>query len=181
LPTLRGSREGSKKRYAGLLAGVTGDPALELKGLESVRTDFPAAGRAFQTGLIRRVLEGAPVEGFVRDFVKAVRAGEHDGGLVYRKALRKKLDAYTATTPPHVAAARKLGGRPPRRISYVMTRGGPEPVVRGRPLPGPVDYEHYVQALFRPVADAVLGLLDLTFDELAGGPRQLDLFGRRRP
>ena len=37
----------------------------------------------------------------------SVRDGELDDALVYRKNLRKDAEEYTATTPPHVVAARK--------------------------------------------------------------------------
>jgi DNA polymerase-2 len=175
-PRLRRSQEGSKKRYAGLRC-VDGGEELELVGLESVRRDFPEAGKEFQTELIRRALAGEEVEEFVRGFVRAVRDGEKDAGLVYRKALRKSLDQYTATTPPHVAAARKLATPPDRWIEYVITAGtGPEPVVPDEPLPGPLDHEHYVQTILKPVGDAVLEHLDRTFDDVVGGERQLGLF-----
>ncbi|MCP3860558.1 MAG: DNA polymerase II, partial [Phycisphaeraceae bacterium] len=83
----------------------------------------------------------------------------------------------TATTPPHVAAARKLPGPPGRRIAYVITATtGPEPLIDEEPLPGPLDHEHYVKTIFRPVADAVLEHLGTTFDEVIGGERQLGLF-----
>jgi hypothetical protein len=48
-----------------------------------------------------------------------------DDALVYRKNLRKSADDYTATTPPHVVAARKSTQPPERLIRYVMTTAGP--------------------------------------------------------
>jgi DNA polymerase II len=176
-PSLRGSREGSKKRYAGLRRHEDGTETLELVGMESVRRDFPETGKEFQTELIRRTLAGEEVEEFVRAFVRSVRAGDKDAGLVYRKALRKSLSSYTATTPPHVAAARKLETPPDRRISYVITATtGPEPVIPGEPLPGPLDHNHYIKTILKPVAEAVLAHLDIDFEDLAGGERQLGLF-----
>ena len=60
-----------------------------------------------------------------------------------------------------------------RRISYVMTAGGPEPVAESA---NEYDYEHYVEKQIRPVAEAVLPLVDLDWDEVVGNPRQLKLF-----
>jgi len=101
------------------------------------------------------------------------RGGEHDEGLVYRKALRKKLEEYTATTPPHVAAARKLSGKPGRTIRYVMTAAGPEPAAERR---NRFDHEHYVQKQIRPVAEPVLAVLGLDFDRAVGDDAQLTLW-----
>ena len=47
MPTVRGSDKGSKKRYAGVVAGAAGDQ-LVFKGLESVRTDWTRLARDFQ-------------------------------------------------------------------------------------------------------------------------------------
>jgi DNA polymerase-2 len=108
----------------------------------------------------------------VRDFVASVRRGERDAQLVYKKALRKALEDYTATTPPHVKAARLAGGSQ-RYVEYVMTTAGPEP--KGSSS-SPLDHEHYVEKQLRPIAEAVLPLLGLDWDEVVGNPRQLTLF-----
>jgi DNA polymerase-2 len=112
------------------------------------------------------------VDEYLRQVAADLRAGRLDERLVYRKALRKAAEAYTATTPPHVAAARKLAGPPARRIAYVMTRDGPEPVESRR---SPLDHEHYVQKQVRPVAEPVLALLGQDFDRVIGDERQLSL------
>ena len=44
MPTIRGSDKGSKKRYAGVVAGKDGD-RLVFKGLENVRTDWTRLAR----------------------------------------------------------------------------------------------------------------------------------------
>ena len=105
--------------------------------------------------------------------VAEVRAGNHDDLLVYRKGLRKPLTEYTASTPPHVAAARKMKKRPGWIVSYLITTGGPEP---DGEVVSPIDHEHYVQKQVRPVAEPVLELLDLDFDKIVGDDRQMDLF-----
>jgi DNA polymerase-2 len=109
--------------------------------------------------------------------VKTVRNGALDGLLVYRKSLRKGAETYTATTPPHVAAARKSpqpAGKALGRkvIEYVMTTGGPEPTDN---IQHPPDREHYVTKQVRPVAEPVLATLGLDFDAVIGDGRQAEL------
>lgn len=93
--------------------------------------------------------------------------------LIYRKALRKDLDEYTSTTPPHVAAARKMKGEPGRIIEYVMTAAGPEPAEERA---SPFDYEHYVDKQVAPIAEPVLEILGYDFRKVIGDDTQLDLF-----
>ncbi|WP_438022918.1 DNA polymerase II [Sorangium sp. So ce233] len=172
LPELRGAAQGSKKRYAGLVAGE-GDK-LEIVGLEAVRRDASAVARRFQRELLDLVFHDRPVEGFVRTFVTELRAGRFDAELVYKKALRKPLGAYTKTTPPHVKAARKLTGDAGRIVAYVITRAGPEPVGQ---TTAPPDYDHYVSQQLKPIADSVLRWLGgPDFDAMTGAKRQLSLF-----
>ncbi len=171
MPRVRGGRSGSKKRYAGLSQG-----RLELVGLESVRRDWPAVAGRLQRGLFERLFADEDVLPFVRDLVGRVRGGELDEELVYTKRVRKgSLDRYTATTPPHIQAARKAGGRVGPVVRYLVTRSGPEPVLPGRPLPSEIDRSHYLDRVLRPVADAVLSHLGRSFDEALDEPHQLSL------
>ena len=171
LPHVRGGGAGSKKRYAGLHEG-----RLELVGLESVRRDWPAIARRLQRGMLERSFADADPVPFAREVVAALRAGELDAELVTAKRLRKgALERYTETTPPHVQAARKAPGRVGPVVRYVITRGGPEPVLPGRPLPTGIDREHYVEKVLRPVADAILREQGRDFDEALDLPRQLTL------
>jgi len=66
-----------------------------------------------------------------------------------------------------------MKGRPGRIIRYVMTTDGPEPAAEIR---SPLDHEHYVQRQVRAVAEPVLALLDLEFDQVIGDDTQLRLF-----
>ena len=171
LPTVRGGRGGSKKRYAGLLDGE-----VDVVGLEAIRSDWPAIAGRLQRGLLARVFHDQPVEPFVRDLVAGVRSGELDPELVIRKGIRKgALERYTSSIPPHVKAARKIEGPVGRVVRYVMTRSGPEPVLRGQGLPADIDREHYVRKVIEPVAEAILMHLGLEFAEVIGDPRQLSL------
>jgi len=173
MPEMRGSAQGSKKRYAGLISTRRGE-IVEIVGLEAVRRDASAVARRFQRELLHRVFHDQPVGPFVRRFVEDLRAGKLDAELVYRKALRKPLDAYTKTTPPHVKAARLLGAEAGRVVAYVVTRAGPEPVGATTARP---DYEHYVTQQLRPIADSILHALGgPDFDDMIGARRQLSLF-----
>jgi DNA polymerase-2 len=171
LPQLRGGKGGSKKRYAGWSQGK-----LELVGLESVRRDWPAVARRLQRGMLERLFRDEKILPFVKELLAQLHAGELDAELVYTKRIRKgSLDRYTATTPPHVQAARKAKGRLGPVVRYVITATGPEPVFPGRALPEGIDHSHYVERVLRPVAEAILAPLGHEFDEALGQPRQLSL------
>ena len=172
LPPVRHGSAGARKRYAGLIDD-DGDRRVVFTGLEVVRRDWTDLARAVQRELYERLFDDRPVEDYLREVVADLRSGQLDDLLVYRKALRKSLGSYTATTPPHVAAARKMKRRPGRLISYVMTSSGPEPADE---IESSLDHEHYAQKQVRPVAEPVLALLGLDFDRVVGDDRQLSLF-----
>lgn len=175
LPHARHSNRGASKRYAGLLyAPAKSDAEVEFVGLEVVRRDWTALAKRVQRELYQRLFTGEPVDAYLADIVQRVRRGELDQELVYRKGLRKDASDYTATTPPHVVAARKSTQPPGRSIRYVLTIAGPEPVDR---IEHPLDREHYVAKQVRPVAEPVLEALGLDFGRVIGDIRQLDLIG----
>jgi DNA polymerase-2 len=178
MPTVRGSDEGSKKRYAGLATASDGSDEMVYKGLETVRTDWTPLAQEFQQGLYERIFKEQPYEDFVRDYVARTLSGELEAQLVYRKRLRRGLDEYERNVPPHVRAARIADefhvrqGRPPQYrnggwIRYVMTTAGPEPLdVRESGAVSPIDYEHYLTKQLEPVADAILPFLGDSFGRL---------------
>jgi len=181
MPTIRGQEQGSKKRYAGLVSSGQGDELI-FKGLESIRSDWTELAKQFQQGLYWRIFHDEDVAAFVQQMVRQTRQGELDHWLIYHKKLRRPLAAYQLTQPPHVKAAIKLeaarqaAGLPPlytRRgeIAYYQTLAGPEPVGHRQ---HPIDYQHYLDRQLRPVADAILPWIGLSFDGLAG--EQLSLF-----
>jgi DNA polymerase-2 len=170
LPSMRHSSGGARKRYAGL---VHGNDVVEFVGMEVVRRDWTALAKQVQRELFQRLFGGESVHEYLANIVSRVRRGELDELLVYRKGLRKDLEGYTATTPPHVAAARKSTEQKGRLIEYVMTTAGPEPVDR---LIHPPDREHYVEKQIQPVAEPVLRALGLEFERVIGDDRQLGLF-----
>jgi DNA polymerase-2 len=170
-PRVRGGTQGSKKRYAGWQDG-----AVRVVGLEAVRRDWAAVARRLQLGLLERVFTDQPALPYVKEIVRQVRAGELDHELVIRKRLRKgSVDRYTERTPPHVEAARKAGAAVGRDVRYVITKGGPEPVLDDAVLPKDIDREHYLEHVLRPVAEAILAELGESFEEALGNPVQLSL------
>lgn len=173
LPRARGSTRGASKRYAGLVSGKDVD-SVEFVGMEVVRRDWTALAKQVQRELYHRLFTEQPVDVYLEDVVKRVRSGEMDEALVYRKNLRKDAEEYTATTPPHVVAARKSTQPPGKLISYVMTTGGPEPTDN---VQHPLDREHYIVKQVQPVAEPVLATLGLDFAKVIGDVRQFDLLG----
>ena len=107
MPTMRGSEQGSKKRYAGLIDDGQGERHIVFKGLEAVRTDWTELARQFQQTLYRLVFDGADYTDYIRELVADLYAGKLDAQLVYRKRLRKKLSEYQKNVPPHAQAAIK--------------------------------------------------------------------------
>lgn len=176
MPTVRGSDQGSKKRYAGVVV-VGGQPQLVFKGLENVRSDWTRLAKDFQQELYRRIFFNEPYHDYIKRCVRQVLAGECDDALVYRKRLRRKLGDYQRNIPPHVQAARKMAaaGATVRRgdwIEYVMTVKGAEPVDSQVSL---LDYQHYIDRQLAPVADAILYFFEENLAQLVD--QQLGLFG----
>ncbi len=170
LPIARAKAGGARKRYAGLKVR-DGREALEFVGMEYVRTDWTLLAKEFQYELYWRLLHGDDIRRWVRDLVKSLKAGALDEKLVYRKRLRKDVSEYTKHVAPHVRAARMLNSTV-REVRYVITPEGPVPVELHPPK---IDYQHYIDKQLRPIADSVLGLLGLSFQELLT-PSQLSLF-----
>ncbi|WP_034292703.1 DNA polymerase II [Herbaspirillum sp. RV1423] len=181
MPNVRGTDFGSKKRYAGMVVKPDGSEEMVYKGLESVRTDWTPLAQQFQQELYQRIFRREPYQAYVRDYVRRTLGGELDDALVYRKRLRRPLDAYERNVPPHVRAARMADefnreqGRPLQYqdggwISYVMTTAGPEPLETRRST---IDYDHYVTRQLQPVADAILPFLQDDFAALVTGQKEL--------
>jgi DNA polymerase-2 len=170
LPRARHSTRGASKRYAGCVHDKGAD-AVEFVGMEVVRRDWTALAKRVQRELYQRLFTDQPVDAYLADIVQRVRRGQLDDELVYHKNLRKDTQEYTATTPPHVAAARKSSRPLGRSIRYLVTTAGAEPLDN---LVHPIDREHYVEKQIRPVAEPVLETLGLDFGTVIGDTRQID-------
>lgn len=169
MPTIRGAEKGSKKRYAGTI-NKNGTIQMVFKGLETVRTDWTPLAREFQQELYNRIFNEKPYREFIKETHDALITGQLNDKLTYTKRLRRPLESYTSTQPPQVKAARKMQN-PGRKIQYLITLNGPEPIENTSSTP---DYQHYVDKQLAPVADSILYFLDTSFAKITA--RQLDVF-----
>ena len=181
MPTIRGSEQGSKKRYAGLKKTTQGEE-LVFKGLETVRSDWTQLAKDFQTTLYQMVFSGEDVSEYINQMVNKTEQGQFDDKLVYRKRLRQGTDKYVKTVPPHVKAARiaddRLQAQGKNRkyqkkgwIKYVQTINGPEPLEF---LTSPIDYDHYVEKQLKPIAEGILPFVGQNFESISS--KQMGLF-----
>ncbi len=168
MPTIRGAEKGSKKRYAGMI-NKNGENKMVFKGLETVRTDWTPLAREFQQTLYQKIFNKQPYEQFIKDTHDALLNGKKDDKLTYTKRLRRPLESYTSTQPPQVKAARKMKN-PGRKIQYVITLNGAEPIEN---LTITANYQHYVDKQLAPVADGILHFLGTSFERITA--RQFDL------
>jgi DNA polymerase-2 len=161
LPPLRTYRDGDEgqvgraKGYAGSILGPGGSLDLEVKGMEAARRDVTALARRLQVELLELVFRSADraaLEARVTETIEDLRAGRLDGELVYRKRLSRPPEAYTATTPPWVKAARLLGWKGRRgTVEYVISPAGPQPLSQHDGY----DYDHYISAQILPIARSI--------------------------
>jgi DNA polymerase-2 len=162
----------AKKRYAGLLE-INGKEEIEITGLESIRGDWTEAAQEFQKELLDKVFHKEEITSFIKSYIKKIKEGKLDSKLIYRKSIRKGLEEYTKTTPPHVKAARQLDVLEGNVIEYYITTEGPEPIQK---LRHKLDYEHYIDKQIKPLANQVLILFGKDFDELFEKGKQTKLF-----
>ena len=189
MPTIRGSSEGTKKRYAGMVCSDSFDPinpqahtySLIFKGLETVRTDWTLLAREFQKELYDRIFLKKEYKAYILELVAGLKAGKFDEKLIYRKRLRRHLNEYQKNIPPHVQAAKKAEqwllsqGKRQRYqrggwIEYCYTLNGPEPLEN---VESPLDYDLYIERQIAPVVDGIVMFLGTTFDEITS--KQLNL------
>ena len=182
MPTIRGSEKGSKKRYAGLKSLPNKQTALIFKGLETVRTDWTQAARQFQQSLYQKVFDEQDYHDLILDTVNAIKSGQKDELLIYRKRIRRKLSDYKKNIPPHVQAAKMAESDRAARgltskyakggwIEYYLTTQGPQAIESRN---APLDYDLYLERQIKPIADGILHFLGQTFDDITS--QQIDLF-----
>jgi len=167
LPKQRHLKKGAKKRYAGYHMGE-----IDIVGLEYVRRDWTELAKEFQYNLLEKIFSGQNIDEYIRETVKNLKAGNLDHLLVYKKGVRKGLDQYTKTTPPHIKAARKMDNFSDRVISYVMTKRGPEPIDGTAKR---IDYEHYIEKQLKPIANSILHFYSKSFTDVVTGKKQMSL------
>ena len=176
-----GESRGRAKGYAGLVVspgpGGSVTEVLEVKGMEAVRHDWTPLAQELQRELLGMVFHDADpalIHERVRVLLREVRAGHCNPLLVYRKSLRKPVESYTRSSPPHARAAALL---PPEErtglIRYVWTLEGPQP--EGRTT-APLDYEHYVAKQVQPIVEAIAPFVGMDTESLFAAGGQLGLF-----
>jgi len=172
LPPARGTESrGRAKGYAGMM--LKGDQEeLQIVGMEAVRRDWTELSHKFQRDLLTLLFNDAAateMEQFILNSVEQIRSGQKDKELVYRKALRKPVEAYTKTTPPHVKAARLLPN-PTGVIHYVMTVQGPQPA---RYQTDTMDYSHYIDKQIKPIVETIAPFCDINMQAVFAGDQLL--------
>jgi DNA polymerase-2 len=165
-------QKAAKKRYAGLVE-KDGKEELEITGMEAIRGDWTEAAREFQKELLMKLFHKEDVEPFIKSYVKKIKAGKLDAQLVYRKSIRKPLEEYVKTTPPHVKAARLLDKMESNIVEYYITTEGPEPIQK---LKHKIDYNHYIEKQIAPIANQILTLLGKSLEDINKGSKQAKLF-----
>ncbi len=172
---------GRAKGYAGLVVAAGKDGAvteyLEVKGMEAVRHDWTPLAQQLQRELLHLVFHDADqvlIGEKVRTLLRDLKAGRCDEKLAYRKSLRKSVESYTKSSPPHARAAALLPAEERTGlIRYVWTVEGPQPESRRS---APLDYEHYVQKQVRPIVESIAPYIGLATDNIFAAGGQLGLF-----
>jgi DNA polymerase-2 len=181
MPTVRGSDQGSKKRYAGLIDDGLGNRIIHYKGLETVRTDWTELARNFQKTLYQLVFDGEEHEDYILQTVAELRSGKFDNQLVYRKRLRKKLSEYLKNIPPHAQAAIKAEAifkqtkqlsryRNKSWIEYVITVSGAETLECQQ---SGLDYDHYIEKQLTPIVDTILNAIGNSMEAITSQQQNL--------
>ena len=171
-PNMRNdSGQGRAKSYAALKSTATGNE-LEIVGLEAVRRDWTALARDLQKELLQMIfagVEGQDIEDYVQKLIAELRQSKYDEKLLYRKRIRKALESYTATTPPHIKAARQLK-QAPRVIFYYITSNGPEPKVLWK---SPLDYQHYIDKQIAPIVKSLSEHYSFSYERAVSSQQSL--------
>ncbi|ABE55708.1 DNA damage-inducible DNA polymerase II [Shewanella denitrificans OS217] len=170
MPTLRGSEEGSKKRYVGAKVNEQGEMSLVFKGMEQVRSDWSPIARRIQYLLYEKLFTGEDPVNFIEQELDALKQGLRNSELVFRKRLKRNIEDYTAKSSPHVKAAAlrcaatgdESFGRKGANVEYVMTKQGAR-VIQSAKLD--YDYDYYIEKQIQPIAEPILGLLNRSFIE----------------
>jgi len=147
---------GRAKGYGGYLLQPDGSAAVEVKGMEAVRSDSTPLARRLQLELLELVFSGCTELEFrerVEQTICEMQSGALDHELVYRKRLTRYPETYTSSTPPQVKAARALGWKKRRgTVEYLWTVNGPEPTALEH---GMIDYDHYVESQVYPLVRSI--------------------------
>ena len=166
MPTIRGKKTGSKKRYVGQVS-KNNEKKLVFKGMETVRSDWTEFAQEFQTQLFETLFsshfEIQQLHDIINSYTQKLYNGEFDRKLVYRKRLGQHLSDYIKNIPPHVQAVKKHKASHPefeikrgQVIEYVYAITGAE-LYTGK---NTLNYPLYIQRQLEPVAQMILSALN---------------------
>lgn len=172
MPTLRGSLEGSKKRYVGAWRNGQNQLEITFKGMEQVRSDWSPLARNVQAELYERMFNQRDISGYLASVIDELLARKRDDELIFRKRMRRNLEEYTAKASPHVKVAKQLCeltgkasfGKRGAQIDYVITLNGPEPVLYRTSV---IDYQYYIDKQISPIAEPVFSIMKLNYMDIA--------------
>ncbi|MBQ4831666.1 DNA polymerase II [Pseudoalteromonas sp. MMG010] len=174
MPTIRGKKTGSKKRYVGQV--IKNDKAqLIFKGMETVRSDWTVFAQEFQKELFTTLfkLDFKPTDIFpiLKHYTSALYKGEFDKKLIYKKRLGQHLHDYIKNIPPHVQAIKKYQAINPhfdvqrgQVIEYVYTLDGAEIATGDNTLHYPI----YIEKQLTPIAQMIFETLELQDVDIQG-------------
>lgn len=172
MPTLRGSLEGSKKRYVGAWRNASDELELTFKGMEQVRSDWSPLARKVQESLYERMFNQRDISVYLASVFEKLLDGELDDDLVFRKRMRRNIEDYTAKSSPHVKVAQQLCdltgdasfGKRGAQIDYLITVNGPESLLYRT---SPIDYQYYIDKQIGPIAEPVFSIMKLNYMDIA--------------
>ena len=162
------------------------DGAIEITGLEFVRSDWSPIAKKTQEKVIRAVLENRidDAKRIVAETIENVRKGRIPiEDFVIYTTLKRKIKDYEAIGP-HVRAAMRLekAGRKMKKgsvIGYIVTRGAGNIGDRSYPLElignREPDAEYYIENQILPAVMKILHELGIKEDDLKIGGKQKNL------
>lgn len=163
LPSDRQGDGSRAKNYAALEINAKGRH-LKIKGMEAVRSDWTPLAKNLQKALLGMLFDQADPHRMVatiRALIRSLSRTQDLSEFIYRKRIRRPLESYTRTTPPHIKAARLLPG-PVRVVRYVMTTRGPQPLGF---VTAPLDHEHYIKKQIMPIVEGIAAFAGFSADE----------------
>jgi DNA polymerase-2 len=174
MPTIRGKKTGSKKRYVGQII-KDNKPKLIFKGMETVRSDWTQFAQEFQQELFNTLFKTdfkpSDITPIIKRYTARLYQGEFDKKLIYKKRLGQHLHDYVKNIPPHVQAVKKqqinnadYQAKRGQIIEYVYTVEGAE-LYNGK---NNFNYPVYIEKQLVPIADMVFDSLDCEDINLIG-------------
>ena len=161
----------SKQAVKDIRYAASRNGEVTLHGLKISGADWTPISSALLEKMYQAEFEGHNLEEWLKVFVEELKTGKYNNELVFTKKLLKKVEEYSGSLPPHVKAA-KLLQNPGKVINFYYTTRGPVPEELN---PNDIDYQYYLDKQLAPIADSLLSLKNLQFENLFKA-QQLNLF-----